>query len=185
MYDHFIRMYSILFEKLKRDEQNAEKEKEEEESENLQNFLVQLQLVADLLFMADLSHLLTITSKEFQRFDVLSFHAMNKYFKLKNYLHSARTSFVELNSPSVIHFKKSYFHQAYSVWKSFGEHINTIISTQTFENVKLLTRSERGRVTRSQIRASLGIEKEDFRSIINQKFKMYVTYIDSVIGHLQ
>ena len=94
-------------------------------------------------------------------------------------------SFVELNSLSVIHFKKSDFHQAYSVWKSFGEHINTIISTQTFENVKLLTRSERGRVTRSQIRASLGIEKEDFRSIINQKFKMYVTYIDSVIGHLQ
>ena len=182
-YDHFVKMYELLYEKLRKDENSAETEKKEEESENLQNLLVQLQTVVDLLFMVEISHLVTLCSKEFQRFDVLPFHAMTKYYKLKNYLHLARNSFVTKQIPSIIHFEKSDHHTEYSVWKSFEEHINSIINTLTFQNVQLLTRSERGRVTRSQIRSYM-CAGEDVRSIIHFKFKNYVTYLDSLINHL-
>ena len=89
-YDHFVIIHSILVENIKRDEKHAEKEQEPKEFENLQILLVQLHTVIDLLFMAGLSHLITICSKEFQRFDVLPFHVMKMYHKLKNHLHSAR-----------------------------------------------------------------------------------------------
>lgn len=83
-YDHFVRMYPVLFEKLKRDE-----EKNQDESIRIQNLLVQLQTVLDLLFMKELSHLLTYTSKEFQRFDTLPHYIMHVYEKFKSNLRSA------------------------------------------------------------------------------------------------
>ena len=111
---------------------------------------------------------------------------MHKYTALKN-LHAARKSFVPPKVPDVIHFEKSDHVQAYSVWKLFNEHVNKIIETQKFEDVELSTQSERGRVTRSQMRSYLssGNDKEDFRSIGYHKFKLYVTYIDSLVGNLQ
>ena len=66
-------MYQVLCEKLKRDEMMAVNSKEKTEADGIQNLLVQLELVVDLLFMMDLSHLFTFISKEFQRFDVLPF----------------------------------------------------------------------------------------------------------------
>ena len=92
-YDHFVRMYPVLCEKLKRDETMAVSSKEKAESDAIQNLLVQLELVVDLLFMMDLSHLLTFISKEFQRFDVLPFYAMKMYWELKHHLNVARDSF--------------------------------------------------------------------------------------------
>ena len=77
--------------------------------------------------------------------------------------------------------------QGYSVWKALNEHVNIIIDTQTFQNVALLTHSEQGRVTRSQMRSYLcnGYDKEDFRSIVYHRYKSYVTYIDTLIGNLR
>ena len=66
-------MYPILVENLKRDDEKAESEKGEEKVEHLQNLLIQPELVVNLLFMTDLSHLLTLCSKEFQRCNVLPF----------------------------------------------------------------------------------------------------------------
>lgn len=185
-YDHFLRMFPVLFEKLKRDE-SAVKQRVEDEVQNLENSLLQIQLVVDLLFMSELSHLLTITSKEFQRFDVLPFHTMHKYILLKKHLYAARESFVEQKPPVVINFKKSDHFQAYSVWKKFNYNIQIIIETQEFDNVKLLTSSERGRATRSRVRSyhSNGYNKEDFKSIVNHRYKLYVAYLDSLIGNLK
>ena len=145
-YDHFTRMFPILFEKLKRDEENSTSDKDQNKSIQLQNLLVQLEIVVDLLFMKDLSHLLTYSSKEFQRFDVLSFYAMNIYFNLKQQLHSARSSFESHKVPEPIHLHKNEYSDGYSVWKVFGDNIKLIIKSQTYENVKLVCRSERGRV---------------------------------------
>ena len=72
-YKHFVRMYPVLCEKLKRDEMMAVNAKEKTEADGIQNLLVQLELVVNLLFMMDLCHLFTFISKEFQRFDVLPF----------------------------------------------------------------------------------------------------------------
>ena len=55
--------------------------KEQMEADSIQNLSVQLELVIDLLFMMDLSHLLASFSKEFQRFDVAPFYAMNMYWQ--------------------------------------------------------------------------------------------------------
>ena len=56
--------------------------------------------------------------------------------------------------------------------------------TQLFKNVKLLIVTERGSVTRSRSFTRSGNEKENFRSIVYHKFANYVTYIDSLQGHM-
>ena len=81
-YDHFVRMYTIVCEKLKRDEKNAATTKGATDVENLQKLLVQLE---HLLFMMDLSHLLTFCSKELQRFDVLPFYAKTENEEGRNF----------------------------------------------------------------------------------------------------
>ena len=182
-YDHFTRMRSILCEKLKRDENNGTTEKDNQDVENLQNLLVQLELVLDLLFMAEVSHLFTFCSKAFQRFDVVSFRSMNVYFKLKLQLSSARDSFNSLKVPDAIHLEKTEHHKAYVVWKTFENSVKTIKESQSFENIRLLLQSERGRVTRSG--SSFGCDKEGFESIIIHKFKGYRIYLDLLISELQ
>ena len=180
-YDHFIRMYHILIEKLKRDEE-TNKENDEEEVSDIQNLLAQLELVIDLLFMAELSHLITFCSKEFQRFDVLPFHAMNTYLKLNKHLYSARQAFSESKVPKVVYFHKTEKLESYSVRHNFGIHVDSVIETQSFGNAKLLVRSERGRVTRSRDLQNISKDKEGFRSIICKKYKGLFAYIDTLIS---
>ena len=73
-YDHFVRMFHLLYEKLKCDEAARERS---DKAIHLQNTLVVVETVLDLIFMRDLSHLLTYCSKELQRFDVLPFYQMD------------------------------------------------------------------------------------------------------------
>ena len=156
--------------------------KEETKTENLQNTLVQLELVIDLLFMTDLSHLLTYTSKEFQRFNVVPFYAMNVYTNLKLQLNAARDSFNSLKVPQSIQINQTEHNKPYIVWQSFESSVKSIKETQCFENVELLLRSERGRVTRS--RTIFACDKVDFDSIILQRFKGYRIYLDLLITEL-
>ena len=181
-YSHFVRMYPILVEKLKRDDEKAETEKGEEKVEHLQNLLIQLELVVNLLFMTDLSHLLTFCSKEFQRFNVLPFYAMMQYFKLKENLISAKSSFNLLRLPEPIPLHKTDHNSSYTVWETFGNSLKMITDSQSFQNVKLLTRSDRGRVTRSK--AASGLDEEGFQGIIDRKFKLYSIYLDALISYL-
>ena len=182
-YDHFVRMYAILSEKLNRDEQAALTEKEvADTTEKLQNMLVQIELVVDLLFMTDLSHLLTFTSKEFQRFDVFPFYAMTVYNNLKLQLNSARDSFNSFKVPQPINLHQTEHGKPYNVWQSFASGVKSITESQCFEKIGLLVRSERGRVTRSG--TSFGCDCEGFSAIIMQRFKAYRIYLDLLITEL-
>lgn len=180
-YDHFVRMFPILCEKLKQDEKSATTSKEQSDADSIQNFLVQLELVIDLLFMTDLSHLLTFVSKEFQRFDVLPFHAMNMYWQLMRHLGAARDSFNSLKVPALVPLHES--GTKYVVWQALDSGVKGIIESQSFQHVRLLLRSERGRVTRSG--TVFGCDKEGFRSIVLQRFKLYRIYLDLLIAELR
>ena len=57
-----------------------------------------------------------------------------------------------------------------------------MIENQSFEGIKLLIRSVRGRVTR--LGTLIGSDNEDFRSIILRKFNVYITYLDALITQL-
>ena len=183
-YDHFARMFPILFVKIQRDEQNPSKdEAHQSESIRLENLLVQLDLVVNLLFMKDLSHLLTYSSKEFQRFDVLPHYTMDVYYTLKKQLHAARNSFKANKIPEPIHLHKSENAQSYSVWKEFGDSIDSILNTLSYENVRLLCPAERGRVTRSGTMFSY--DREGFKSIIFSRYAKYQSYLDTLIKRLE
>ena len=115
--------------------------KEKAESDAIQNLLVQLELVVDLLFMMDLSHLLTFISKEFQRFDVLPFYAMKMYWELKHHLNVARDSFNSMKIPDKTSLRAH--GKSYVVWQTLENGVKAIIETQTFHNIQLLLRYER------------------------------------------
>ena len=184
-YDHFVRMYPMLCEKLKRDEASAETTKEVTDVENLQNWLVQLELVVDLLFMMDLSHLFTFCSKELQRFNVVPFYAMIVVDRLKRQLNDARDAFNSFQTPEQIHLHKTEHNKEYVVWKALKDGCDNIMKTQSFNDIPLLLRSDRGRVTRSSgSGSSFGCDEEGFRSIILQRFKNYRIYLDLVLSEL-
>ena len=62
-YDHFIRMFNILCEKIKRDEEKLDSSKDSAALESLEKMLIQAQTVIDLLFMSNLYNLLKIVSE--------------------------------------------------------------------------------------------------------------------------
>ena len=105
-YNHFAKMFHILFEKIKRDALTVTKKDEQDKNENIQNLLVQAELVINLLFMQDFSYLVAICSKELQRFDVLPHYAMDVYNKLKKQLQHGKESFQIGQTPSVISIEK-------------------------------------------------------------------------------
>ena len=160
----------------------SETVKEATEVEKLQNLLVQVELVVDLLFMMDLSHLLTFCSKELQRFDVVSFYAISVVDRLKCQLNNARNAFNSSKTPEFITLHKTEHNKEYVVWEALDNGVKNIIESQSFNNIPLLVRSDRGRVTRSG--SSFGCDKEGFRSIILKKFKGYRIYLDLVISEL-
>ena len=177
-YDHFVRMFHLLNEKLKRDEHKAEVDecrKSTDSAINLQNLLVQVQKVIDSLFMCDLSHLLTYRSKEFQRFDVLPFYPMNVADKVLSYLIAAGDSFKEGKIPDPIHLHVDSKQKEYVVWETFNNSAREILEEQNFKNVNLISPSERGRVTRRSTR--IGCDKESYNLLFDQQLRSYGSYL--------
>ena len=70
----------------------------------------------------------------------------------------------------------------YVVWQVLANGIKSITENQTFNDIPLLLRADRGRVTRS--RKSFACDKEGFRAIILQRFKGHRIYLDLVISEL-
>ena len=94
-----------------------EKLEKENEFINLQNLLVQVELVLDVLFMHDLSHLLAHCSQEFQRFDILPFYAMNVFENLSLQLHAAKDAF-SVKIPDCIKLHVENSEKTFLVWKT-------------------------------------------------------------------
>ena len=56
-YDHFLKMFPLIFEKLKRDEENTDTHAKVQSLSNIEKDLVQVGTVMDLLFMHEISNL--------------------------------------------------------------------------------------------------------------------------------
>ena len=125
--------------------------------------------------MCDLSHLLTYCSKEFQRFDVLPFYPMNVADKVLLYLIAAGDSFKEGKIPDPIHLHVDSKQKEYVVWETFNNSAREILEKQKFENVNLISPSERGRVTRRSTR--IGCDKESCNLLFDQQLRSYGSYL--------
>ena len=173
-YDHFVRMFHLLYEKLKRDEAARERI---DKAIHLQNTLVVVETVLDLIFMRDLSHLLTYCSKEFQRFDVLPFYPMDVAEKFLSHITNSSESFYNGRIPEHIplHTNAESKRPSYIVRQEFEVSVNEILETKSFKNVELLLPSEKGRVTRSG--SMFGYDKAAYKLLVDNKFLLYGTYL--------
>ena len=148
----------------------------------LKKTLIQAKTVTDLLFMQEISQLMTLCSKNFQNFDVLPFEVVKGYSQLFESLSKARDAFKEKKAPDSFMISSEKMAE-YSVWKLFKESIQEIIDSQTFHGVKLLIPGDRGRVTRQGI--SYGYDKEGFSSMIADRFADYEKYVENMLKSLQ
>ena len=181
-YNHFIRMFHILFEKIKQDEASSDSNKETQNLEELEKLLVQAKTVCDLLFMNEVSQLMTFCSKSFQKFDTLPFETMHAYEHLTHHLIQAKESLSKLTAPKPIKiiFPNS---QTYTVWELFGTSIRGICNTQTFHDVSLLVPGDRGRVTRSG--QPYGYDKDAFTALVHSRFQKYEKYLVELLASLR
>ena len=91
---------------------------------------MQVETVFYLLFMWDLSHLLTPCSKEFQRFDALPFHPMNVANKVLDGLIASGDLFIGGKIPDAIPLHEDSNKKTYEVWGKFKCSVNEILETQ-------------------------------------------------------
>ena len=89
--------------------------------------------------------------------------------KLKCQLNDARNAFNSSKTPELIPLHKTEHNKDYVVWQVLANGIKSITENQTFNDIPLLLRADRGRVTRS--RKSFACDKEGFRAIVLQRFK--------------
>ena len=180
-YDHFLKMFHILFEKIQRDELASETSKDSESLENLEKMLVQAHTVTDLLFMNELSNIMTLCSKSFQKFDVLPFEPFHAFNNLIKKLEHAKDCFENDRSPS-INSTDSNSDTQWN-WGFFKKSVEEICESQTFKGVKLLVPGDRGRVTRSGI--SYGYDKESFSAMVLTRFRHYAKFLSELIDSLK
>ena len=150
--------------------------------EELEKLLVQAKTVCDLLFMNEVSQLMTFCSKSFQKFDTLPFETMHAYEHLTHHLIQAKESLSKLTAPKPIKiiFPNS---QTYTVWELFGTSIRGICNTQTFHDVSLLVPGDRGRVTRSG--QPYGYGKDAFTALVHSRFQKYEKYLVELLASLR
>ena len=181
-YYHYIRMIHILFEKMKRDEANAVSRKESDNLENLEKLLVQAKTVTDLLFMNEVSQLMTFCSKSFQRFDNLPFETLHAYEHLCSHLLQAQKSFEKQKIPDTVKIMHPN-SKVHNLWELFKTSVQTICDSQTFKGIPLLVPGDRGRVTRSG--KAYGYQKEEFSALVLGRFKHYGDYLGKLLHSLK
>ena len=175
-------MFNVLYEKIKQDEANSGTEREVSALEDLEKMLVQTKTVMDLLFMNEVSQLMTLCSKQFQCFDVLPFETMHAFNCLIKNLHVARESFLGKKPPKTI---KIVFPSSKTLncWEFFQLSTNKICESQTFKGVPLLLPGEKGRVTRSG--TVYGYDKQAYMVLVHNRFQKYTDYLGELIDSLK
>ena len=158
--------------KIKRDEVNSPSAT----LETLEIKLAQATTIIDLLFMKEISQIMTICSKSLQRFDVLSFEAMADIHAFKTNIHSAKESFQSSKIPNVIEISD------YKLWDFFTSSIKDICENQTFQGVELLMAGDRGRVTRSGAKDIY--EKDNFSALVKSRYPKYAKYLHDILDSL-
>ena len=166
-------MFHILNEKIKRDEETAPSAT----LETLEKQLAQATTVIDLLFMKEISQLMTICSKSLQRFDVLPFEAIADIDALKTKIHIAKEAFENNKIPNVIDLND------YKLWDFFNSSIQNICENQKFQGVELLVAGDRGRVTRSDAKHSY--DKDNFGALVRSRYPKYAKYLHDIFDSLK
>ena len=99
-YDHFFNMYPVLVTKIRRDVVSGELPSDlVMDRECTEKLLAQATFILRLIFMREISHLLTRFSKSSQKFDVLPFHGMLYYEKVIRQLSVAMDYFKRAEIP--------------------------------------------------------------------------------------
>ena len=141
---------------------------------------MQIGTMMDLLFfMYEISNLITLCSKEFQKFYVLPFHVSIVYNQLKSHLVSAKKSFEFSNMTTVVNIK-TRGGKDFSLWDLFSKTIETVKSERTFCDVKLMMPAERGRVTRSG--SPYTLDRHGFEILLKDRYKNWDVCISSKIN---
>ena len=182
-YDHFVLMYPLLITKIQRDIGNDTLDTDlQQDREHCETLLAQVTFVLNLTFMREASHLYTIFSKNSQAFDVLPFHSMNQFDKLKSSLSKAQVCLNAGNCPEIeiisFHSTKKSFH----LWEDFRNYVTQIVDTQKFCGFNLLLPAERGRVTRSV--STFAEEMGGYNQLVKSCFKQFASYIEIILFHL-
>ena len=181
-YDHFYRMYPILIVKIQRDVESGDipfdLEKDREYTEKL---LAQTTFIVSLLFMREMSHLMTRYSKSSQKFYVLPFHGMNLYKQIIEKLLKARDDLNCGRCPEVEILEPTSHHKSFQLWHDFKECTEKILAEETFHGFKLLLPSERGRVMGS---GSI-CEPATYHALMKSCFVKFAKYIDILVFQLQ
>ena len=176
-YDHFYLMYKVLTTKVRRD---IEKDPGgENDRGHTETQMAQLYFVLDLIFMREISHLMTMFSTSVQTFDVLPFHSMNQFEKLKENLSVAMEKFKLSQFPDTITLESRGNKKKYSLWSDFSKCIEMIRSDQSFYGFLLLLPNDRGRVLRSSVTDLVG-----FDAHIKSRFSMYGKYLEHLLFFL-
>ena len=149
-YDHFYRMYPTLIVKIQRDVESGDIPSDlEKDREYTGKPLTQTTFIVSLLFMREMSHLMTRYSKSSQKFDVLPFHGMNLYKQIIEKLLKARDDLNCGRCPEVEILEPTSHHKSFQLWHDFKECTEKILAKETFHGLKLLLPSGRGRVMRT------------------------------------
>ena len=186
-YDHFYKMHPVLITKIRRDVESegtsTELAADREFSEKL---LAQVTFILNLVFMREISHLLTIISKSSQKFNTLPFSAMNHFNKLKSSLTRAKEKFEIGEPPEIELLKETPHHKAFNLWEDFKVCVDRVLHDQTFHGFKLLLPSERGRVTRLVTRSNsvFGCEPVEYVGIVKSLFSKFSKYIEVLLFNL-
>ena len=142
-------MYSVLITKIQRDVEFEDTPTDLlEYREFSEKLLAQVIFVLNLLFMREVSHLITIFSKSSQTFDVLPFRGMCQFEKLKISLSKARDELKYGKAPKSETLQSPH-RKPFQLWQDFNDCTDILLKEQTCSGFKVLLHGERGRVTRS------------------------------------
>lgn len=176
-------MYPVLITKVRRDIQNDDTSTElAQDREHSETLLAQVTFILNLIFMREMSHLYTIFSKNSQAFDVLPFHCMTQFEKLKTSLSNARDALKSGKSPDIEIINFHTTNKPFNLWEDFDNYKKLLLEEQTFFGFKVLLPAERGRVTRSL--STFASEMGDYSQLVKSCLSKYDDYIELVLFHL-
>ena len=129
--------------------------------------------------MREVSHLITIFSKSSQSFDVLPFHGMCQFEKLKLSLSKARDELKSGKAPKSEIFQSPH-RKPFQLWQDFNDCIDILLKHQTFFGFKVLLPC--CRVTRSG--SVFDCDPSSYSQLVKSCFVKYSSYIEILLFNL-
>ena len=175
-------MFNVLYEKIKQDEANSDTEREASALEDLEKMLVQTKTVMDLLFMNEVSQLITCAPSNSNAL---------MFFLLKQCMPSTVWSKIfmwqENHSWERNHQKLSKLFFQVRKPSTAGNFFNSpqtkFVNPRTSKNIPLLLPGGRERVTRSS--TVYRYDKQAYMILVHNRFQKYTYYLGELIDSLK